>query len=421
MEFIETTSCLFCDATFSLVFKGLNTIVDPDWKKQVDVIRAHLINDHFFVIDNIFEVCKLPSYLKYWKEKFKKQPITDFCSVIKTNTGPNDLEPSQTFYFLCPDVLPEDKNLRNRLAVERLKSVLQDQDNERKETDFSRQCLFCKTICTGNRKDLLNHLEEKHNFSVGDADNMVYVKELMDLLSKKLNELKCFYCEKTFKDWDVLKEHMRKKQHKQLNPDDKQYDSFYVINYLEPGKTWKDFMKEKDSNDRDIDKIQGHWNDWIEESLDSRDVELVCLFCKEIKTQISELKEHMNDQHSFDFDHLVKNYTFYQRVKIVNFIRKKMICSTCHVCLEFFPDLRQHFFDSGHWRDLPKESDWENPKYLLPSLKNDNLLCCLGDEKDIPCCSNHITKESVIAEDIKIIELKDVSPEIRDLIKIREG
>ena len=42
----------------------------------------------------------------------------------------------------------------------------------------------------------------------------------------------CFYCEKKFKDRYVLKEHMRKKQHKQINPKDKNYDRFYVINYL---------------------------------------------------------------------------------------------------------------------------------------------------------------------------------------------
>lgn len=44
--------------------------------------------------------------------------------------------------------------------------------------------------------------------------------------------LKCLYCERTFKDRHVLKEHMRKKQHKKVNPKNKAYDRFYVINYL---------------------------------------------------------------------------------------------------------------------------------------------------------------------------------------------
>lgn len=32
---------------------------------------------------------------------------------------------------------------------------------------------------------------------------------------------------------------MRKKLwHKRINPENKEYDRFYIVNYLEPGKTW---------------------------------------------------------------------------------------------------------------------------------------------------------------------------------------
>lgn len=44
----------------------------------------------------------------------------------------------------------------------------------------------------------------------------------------------CIYCEKTFKDRMVLKEHMRKKFHKYINPNNKTYDKFYIGNYLKP-------------------------------------------------------------------------------------------------------------------------------------------------------------------------------------------
>jgi len=37
----------------------------------------------------------------------------------------------------------------------------------------------------------------------------------------------------------VLKEHMRKKFHKSINPHNKAYDKFYINNYLEPEKTWE--------------------------------------------------------------------------------------------------------------------------------------------------------------------------------------
>lgn len=39
---------------------------------------------------------------------------------------------------------------------------------------------------------------------------------------------------------------MRKKQHKKINPQNKTYDKFYVINYLEFGKNWEDVQSEDD-------------------------------------------------------------------------------------------------------------------------------------------------------------------------------
>lgn len=50
-----------------------------------------------------------------------------------------------------------------------------------------------------------------------------------------LHRLLCLYCEKTFKDRFTLKEHMRKKLHKKLNPNNKEYDEFYLVNYLVGG------------------------------------------------------------------------------------------------------------------------------------------------------------------------------------------
>jgi len=39
---------------------------------------------------------------------------------------------------------------------------------------------------------------------------------------------------------------MRKKLHKKINPKNKSYDKFYVINYLEFGKSWEDVQSEDD-------------------------------------------------------------------------------------------------------------------------------------------------------------------------------
>lgn len=44
--------------------------------------------------------------------------------------------------------------------------------------------------------------------------------------------LQCLYCEKTFRDKTTLKDHMRKKAHRRVNASNRDYDRFYVINYL---------------------------------------------------------------------------------------------------------------------------------------------------------------------------------------------
>ena len=69
--------------------------------------------------------------------------------------------------------------------------------------------------------------------------SLVYVEELLDILENRLDNLVCIFCEKVFKSREVLKEHMRKKNHKKINPRNAAYDKFYLINYLEMGKSWE--------------------------------------------------------------------------------------------------------------------------------------------------------------------------------------
>ena len=397
-------SCLLCDQSFE-VESGV--FLDGVERKGLDILRGHLINLHFFVIADIFEVADIPGYLKYWKERFHETSLTDFCTVIKTNTDPDDEEESKDFFMLSPDVLPEDKKIRSKLSMDRLKQVLKDQQKERTETAFSRQCLFCKTVITGNRKDILEHLKTKHNFSVGHPDNLVYVSQFLDVIDSKLSGLKCLYCDNTFKDWDVLKEHMRKKQHKQLNPENAEYDRFYLINYLEPGKTWKSMLNERDDFDDKDD-----WNDWIEEA-SALKVEIICLFCKESRSDIQSLKEHMIDAHSFDMDTLFKKYSFYDRVKIVNYIRKQVSQSKCPVCQSTVSSVSQHILETQHSNCIPDDSTWNQPEYYFPFLENDQLLCFIENEDNE---GPEDETESILPEEIKHLEWKDVPEEVKQLI-----
>jgi len=127
---------------------------------------------------------------------------------------------------------------------------------------------------------------ETHSFNVGQADNLVFVNEFLDTLKQKLDNLQCLYCERTFRDHTTLKEHMRKKLHKKINPKNKSYDKFYVINYLEFGKSWEDVQSE---DDREIiNQDDNDWDGWEENQLP-----VVCLFCKSGAPELSVVLQYM--------------------------------------------------------------------------------------------------------------------------------
>ncbi|MEQ2192793.1 hypothetical protein XENOCAPTIV_017379, partial [Xenoophorus captivus] len=100
----ELLVCLFCSESVPLM--------------QKDALLRHMLLDHKLVIADVKLIVNLPGYMVYWKGRFLEQPVTDFCSVIKTNsTGP--VETQENYFLLC-DVLPEDRLLRERLQQKRL-------------------------------------------------------------------------------------------------------------------------------------------------------------------------------------------------------------------------------------------------------------------------------------------------------------
>ncbi|VCX37667.1 unnamed protein product [Gulo gulo] len=129
-------------------------------------------------------------------------------------------------------------------------------------------------------------MAREHAFNIGLPDNIVNCNEFLCILQKKLDNLQCLYCEKTFRDKNTLKDHMRKKQHRRINPKNREYDRFYVINYLELGKSWEEVQLE---DDRELlDHQEDDWSDW-EECPDSA----VCLFCEKQAETIEKLCVHM--------------------------------------------------------------------------------------------------------------------------------
>ncbi|TRY54858.1 hypothetical protein DNTS_001812 [Danionella cerebrum] len=409
-------SCAFCSDSF------------PSFEK--DELLKHMVLDHKLVIADVKLIADFPRYMMYWKRRFKDQPLTDFCSVIKTNSeGP--IEQQEDYFLLC-DILPEDRVLREQLQQRRLVSedtidsrgliwmsswvehfigdrlflsallqcggraaeeVLEQQQKERDDRTFHRVCMFCSEEFTGNRSLLLNHMAKEHSFSIGLPDNIVYCNDFLHLLESKLD-----------KDKTTLKDHMRKKQHRRINAKNHDYDRFYVINYLELGKTWEEVQSE---DDRDLlEEEDDDWSDWRDHPVCT-----VCLFCEQQAETMEKMYAHMQEIHEFDLHKLKTdlNLKFYQQVKLVNYIRRQLHQRRCYCCqekLENKQELLQHLLSTGHAMQLPELSHWDQPQYYFPTYENDALLTALSDsESDSEASGPHHSDVPVIAEDLSDLQL----------------
>ena len=285
--------------------------------------------------------------------------------------------------------------------MQRLEDVVEIQERERKDTSFAQCCLFCRSVFTGSHAELFDHMAFFHNFSVGQPNNLVFVRELLDLLEERLRKLVCIYCEKTFKSRDVLKEHMRKKMHKKINPKNQTYDKFYMVNYQQFGQKWGGDGQTQHVIDED-ETVTGFdvarkavseplddcgdedasWEDWKGERGGA-----VCLFCPALYTEPADLLTHMTSIHDFDFQD-VRNrgkLNFYQQVKVVNFVRRKVHLKVCIHCKDGFGNaeaLTEHMTNEGHFKLPDDSSEWDDTNYLFPTYENDELLNNLDDLYD---------------------------------------
>jgi len=373
-DFLE---CLLCTETFPCVRTG-----------EKSPLLAHLLAQHKIVIADVDKIADFNRYIRYWKAKFSTMDeITQYCVVINSNTGAKDKDPSEKYYLLT-DFLPEDQTLRKQLNTEKLCKILDEQQSERADKEFSKSCLFCKVMFHGNRAELFRHMAVDHSFNVGNPDNIVHASEFIDLLKSRLDAFVCLFCEKDFKDWNILKDHMRKKGHKRIDPKNKEYDKFYLINYLDPGKNWKElqnepeYEREEAISDEEYVYNEKEWEDWTEPGQTS-----LCLFCTKTDEDVNNVLTHMKDEHTFDL-HTIKvklGLNFYHQVKIVNYIRKQIYQNKCPSCLEAMTskdNLNEHLFTERHY-DLPADrSVWDQPTYFFPTFEDDSLLCSLEDEEE---------------------------------------
>ena len=113
---------------------------------------------------------------------------------------------------------------------------------------------------------------------------------------------------------------MRKKFHKRVNPKNKEYDPFYVINYLEGGK----------QEETEDGTAEDTWSQWREEGSDWSDWQeepppIVCLFCSFSCGEWEDILKHMLDMHRFSYKIMMGSYNFYEQVILINKEEKKIV------------------------------------------------------------------------------------------------
>lgn len=370
------TECLLCNECFLL-------------PENADVYLSHLLCSHHLVIADTHCIADFKGYVDYWRTRLASVCLTDICSVMHApvkEAGANPhVEGEEQEFFLLSDVLPEDRLLRQGLQQKRLEWVLQQQQFERDDTSFKRGCLICRTELTGTRAGYLQHLNSAHNLQIGRTANLVFIDELIDQIDQYLNKFQCIYCEKFFPDRLILREHMRKKMHKRINPSNQLFDQYYAVNYLEMGKNWQQVADEKEEPDQSgytsgseaADGDVADWGDWNE----TTSMSITCLFCDSKFEQWEPTLQHLKNNHRFDFASLVSHMDFYQKVKLVNYIRNQVEKNTCIVCEEICDCqdvLLKHMEEKDH-NDLPNKDLWDRAEYYFPTEEDDGFLCQLDD------------------------------------------
>ncbi|XP_033152314.1 zinc finger protein 277 [Drosophila mauritiana] len=369
-----------------------------------DDCLAHLYLEHRLVIADVEDIALLEDYLQYWEKEFQTHEFEQYCTTMFLDQLPDGKYAKNEKYYLLCDILPQDYELRRRLKEKRLSEALERHQFELTDRNFSKECLFCRTIIKGLRADYLDHLFDKHFLLVGKPEKLVYVDELLDQLEENLNRLMCLYCEKIFRDRPTLKEHMRKKGHKRINPNRREYDKYFLINYnrvpTDPTPRKQHHQKRRremasvstvadpETGSVDFDKHFArpdsdgeHDSDWSDWAANGEPSSIKCLYCHHLGDSFTALKEHMHEVHRLDFEKATSSLNFYQRVKVVNYLRRQMCLLRCVTCdLQFGEEelLAEHMTQESHHGIGEKES-WDKPEFFFPYIENDGLLCVLDD------------------------------------------
>lgn len=291
---------------------------------------------------------------------FVGHELEEYCTTMLLDQLPDGTPAKNERYYLLSDILPKDYELRHNLHKNHLERALAQHQFELTDRNFTKECLYCRDIITGLRSDFLEHLFNKHFLQLGKPENLVYIDELLAKVQSNLENLVCLYCEKVFKDRSTLKEHMRKKAHKRINPNNREYDRFFLLNYRNKKPLNKPTVgKRKTERRRKVqeeavaevrspelatspdfeyrfpvrsqsDASDSDWSDWDEDM--GKISPFNCLYCKHKEEKFEALKKHMLATHVVDFDSALQGLNFYEKIKVVNYVRRQICLMRCVSC-----------------------------------------------------------------------------------------
>lgn len=272
--------------------------------------------------------------------------------------------------------------LREALQQERLKKMLHTQAHERAHSHRqARICLFCP-FRSVDKYDLFKHMFQEHAFNIGQLDNLVMVDDFLGQLESTLQSNRCIYCSKEFPSNGLLKKHMRSKSHYKIQSGDHKYDKYYLVNYVQAGKTWE--MLPKDDELERNEAIVGEDETWSDLS-DPIDRPTMCLFCQTMSSSSGECLEHMKVGHEFDFRKVQREQQldFYNSVQLINYLRhqrSELNCPGCFVSFENDGNMVEHLHSSNCIKDsVTNRAHWSLVEYYIPIYEDDPLLEIIDD------------------------------------------
>ncbi|KAK0418962.1 hypothetical protein QR680_013875 [Steinernema hermaphroditum] len=379
-----------------------------DLPEMIGKFSEHLLHEHHIVVSEMELIVDPKRYIEHWRKRFNKESIDKvFPKVFPDKKDP--YRKKTDYYYFMSEKLEEDNQLRQHLAMRRLEEALACQQREREDVDFKMQCIFCRYTARDNRSKLIHHLYMIHHLNLGKPDNLVFVNEYIEHLREKITRNQCICCEKKFGDRSGLMDHMRKRNHREVNPKNDYYDKFYIINYLELGKRWLDVLAEDCEDtmtcfaDTDDEEEDESWDQWEEYNEDEAPTPVVCLFCDESYDEATLLVDHLKKGHKFDLLKIFadEKMDMYARMKFLNYIRAKMYNGSCFVCgkqdLGGLGGLRTHLAENGHLSaGTTERSVWDTEENLLPTFGNDHFLWMLESLMEAEELAPELNKEEPV-------------------------